>query len=157
MLVSKPPLPDEIAGQQGQHEEAQIAGIEAGILVQVDAEEGRQLDDQGRRHRKAEGDDGVRSRCSPWLLGLGGDDDQLLPEAVRVLTGELPREGVEAAHALHRHQERLVAGEPRINQDRYLLAQMVFQFRDINRVDRLPAAKVASPLVDLLLKRRHMR
>ena len=44
-------------------------------------------------------------------------------------------------------------GEPRIDQARYLLAQMVFQLRDIDGVDRLPAAEVAPPLVDLLLER----
>jgi hypothetical protein len=29
----EPPLPDEIAGQEGHHEETQIAGVEAGVLV----------------------------------------------------------------------------------------------------------------------------
>src|SRR5215211_7040465 len=35
----EPPLPDEIAGQEGQHEETNIAGVEAGVLVQLDPEE----------------------------------------------------------------------------------------------------------------------
>ena len=35
----------------------------------------------------------------------------------------------------------------------YLLAQMVFQLGDIDRMDRLTAAEVAPPLVDLLLER----
>ena len=87
------------------------------------------------------------------LPGIRRDDDELLPEAVRVLARELPREGVEVAHALHRHQERLVGGEPRVDQDRDLLAQMVFQLRHVDGVDRLPAAEVAPPLVDLLLER----
>ncbi len=70
-----------------------------------------------------------------------------------MLARELPREGVEVAHALHRHQERFIGGEPRVDQDRYLLAQMVFQLRHVDGVDRLPAAEVAPPLVDLLLER----
>jgi hypothetical protein len=119
----------------------------------LDPEERRHLDDHGRRHRKTEGDDGIRSGPRLWLLGIGGDYDELLPEAGRVLARELPREGVEFAHALHRHQERFVGGEPRVHQDRYLLAQVVFQLRYIGGVDRLPAAEVVSPSVDLLLER----
>ena len=92
----------------------------------------------------------ARARNSPESEGTS---DELLPEAVRVLARELPREGVEVAHALHRHQERFIGGEPRIDQARDLLAQMVFQLRDVDGVDRLPAAEVAPPLVDLLLER----
>jgi hypothetical protein len=70
-----------------------------------------------------------------------------------VLAREFPRERVEVAHALHRHQERFVGGEPRVDQDRYLLPQMVFQLRYVDGVDRLPTAQVAPPLADLLLER----
>ena len=70
-----------------------------------------------------------------------------------MLARELPREGVEVAHALHRDQERLVGGEPRVGQHRHLLAQVVLQLRHVDGVDRLPAAEVAPPLVDLLLER----
>src|SRR5215211_4036601 len=150
---AEPPLPDEIAGQEGQHEETQITGVEAGILVQLNPEERRHLDDHGRSHRKTEDDDGICPGPRSWLPGIGRDYDELLPEAVRVLARELPREGVEVAHALHRNQERLVGGEPRVDQNRYLLAQMVFQLRYVGGVDRLPAAKVAPPPVDLLLER----
>ena len=107
----------------------------------------------GRRHRQTEGDDGVRPRPRARLSGIGGRDDKLLPEAIRVLARELAREGVEVAHALHRHQERFIGGEPRVDQRRDLLAQVVFQFRDVDGVDRLPAVEIAPPLVDLLLER----
>ena len=70
-----------------------------------------------------------------------------------MLARELAREGVEVAHALHRHQERLVRREPRVGQRRDLLAQVVLQLRHVDGVDRLPAAEVAPPLVDLLLER----
>ena len=149
----QPSFPREVAGQQGQDEETQVAGVELGVLVQLHAEERRHLDGHGRRHRERERDDGVRPRpprCGSPLAG--GRHDQLLPEAIRVLARELPREGVELAHALHRHQERLVGGEPRVGQHRDLLAQMVLQLRDVDGVDRLPAAEVAPPLVDLLLE-----
>ena len=97
--------------------------------------------------------DGVLSGRCFWLPGIGGENDELLPEAFRVLARELPGEGVEIAHALHGDQERFIGGEPRVDQDRELLPQMVFQLRDVDGVDRLPAAKVAPPLVDLLLER----
>ena len=70
-----------------------------------------------------------------------------------MLARELTRERVEVAHALHRHQERFIGVESRVDQDRHLLAQMVFQLRHVDRVDRLPAAEIAPPLVDLLLER----
>ena len=86
----EPPFPGEIPGQERQHEEAQIAGVEAFVLVQTDPEERRHLDGHGRRQRKAEGDDGIRSGPRAWLPGIRGDDDELLPEALRVLARELP-------------------------------------------------------------------
>ena len=70
-----------------------------------------------------------------------------------MLARELPRQGVEIAHALHCDEESLVGGEPGVGQHRYLLAQMVLQLRYIDGVDRLAAAEVAPPLVDLLLER----
>jgi hypothetical protein len=84
------PFPDEIAGQEGEHEETQIAGVEASVLVQPDPEERRHLDENGRRHRKTEGDDGVRQGPRSWFPGIRGVHDELLPEAVRVLPREFP-------------------------------------------------------------------
>src|SRR3712207_7838186 len=66
----EPPLPGEIAGQEGQHEETKIAGVEAGVRVRLDPEERRHLDDYGRRHRKTEDDDGIRSGPRSWLPGI---------------------------------------------------------------------------------------
>ena len=70
-----------------------------------------------------------------------------------MLARELPREGVEGAHALHRHEERLVGREARGCEHRDLLAQMVLELGHVDGVDRLPTAEVAPPLVDLLLER----
>ena len=113
----EPPLPDEVAGQQWQHEEARIPGVEAPGLVHLDPEERRQLDEHGRRHGQSQGDEGIRSGPRPRLTGVRGDDE-LLPEPLRVLASELPGEGVELAHALHRHQERFIGGEPRAHEGR---------------------------------------
>jgi hypothetical protein len=57
-----------------------------------------------------------------------------------MLSRELPRERVEVAHSLNRHQECFIGGEPRVGQSRYLLAQMVFQLRDVDRVNGLSPA-----------------
>src|SRR6266480_3530235 len=116
-------------------------------------EERRHFDEHRRRHRETEGDDGVRSRYHLRRPGVGWGHHKLLPEAVRVLARELPREGVEVAHALHRHQERFIGREPRIDETRDLRAEMIFELRDIDPVDRLPTTEVAPPLVDLFLER----
>jgi len=83
-------------------------------------------------------DDGVRPGPRPRLAGVSGNHDELLPETVRVLARELARECVEAAQALHGHQERFIGGEPRVREGRDLLPQVVFQLRDVDRVDCLP-------------------
>ena len=72
---------------------------------------------------------------------------------LRVLARELSGQRVEVTHALHRHQERFVSGEPSVDQARYLLAQMVFQLGDIDGVNRLSAPQIAAPLAYLLLQR----
>jgi len=119
----------------------------------LDPEERRHLDGERRCHRKTEGDDGIRLRRVPRLPGVGGGHHELLPEAVRVLARELPREGVEVAHALDRYQERLIGGEPRVGQHRDVLAQVVLQLRYVDGMDRLPTTEVAPPSGDLLLDR----
>ena len=146
-------LPREVARQEGQDEEPDVAGVETGVLVEVHSEECGHLDGHRRRGREAECDDGVRSRSGLRLAAVGGGHHELLPEAVRVLARELPGKGVEVAHALHRDQERLIGGEPRVDQHRDLLAQVVLQLRDVDGMDRLPASEVVPPLVDLLLER----
>ena len=71
---------------------------------------------------------------------------------IRLLASELPREGIEVARALDRHEEGFIRGEPCGDQGCYLRAQMLFQLRYVDRVDCLPA-DVAAPSVDLLLER----
>ena len=145
------PLPGEVAGQDRQHEEAEVAGEAAAVLVQVDEDRG-QLDDERCGHGEADGDDGVGAGGGPGVASIV-DHDQLLPEAVGVLAGEFAGEGVELPHALHRDEERLVGRESAGDEDSDLLAQVVLEFGDVHGVDGLPAAKVVPPLVELRLER----
>ena len=73
-----------------------------------------------------------------------------------MLARELPRDLVESAHALHRDEERLVGRETRVGQHRHLLAQVILELRHVDRVNRLPAAEEAPPLVDLGLERHRL-
>ncbi len=149
----QPSSPHEIAGHERQDEEAQVAGVEPGVVVQLQSEERRHLDRHGRRRRETERDDGIRSCRRLRLPGVGGGHHELLPEAIGVLARELPREGVEVTHALHRYEKCLIGGEASVDQHRDLLAQMVLQLRDVDGLDGLPAEEVAPPLVDLFLER----
>ena len=49
-----------------------------------------------------------------------------------------------------------LVASPRDYQGCYLLAQVVFQLRHVHGVDRLAAAEVAPPLVNLLLEQYHL-
>ncbi len=120
-------------------------------VVNIDPEERRHLDGYGRGHRKADRNEGIGPAPRAALRGIRRNDE-LLPEALRVLACELSRERVELTHALDRHKERFVSGEARIHQSRDLLAQMIFQLCHIDRVDRLTAPEVAPPQIDLLLE-----
>ncbi len=153
-LRVQPPLPGEVAGQEGEHEEAHVAGVEPTVRVQVHPEERRQLHRDRRRRREREGDQGVPPAPPRRLARVRGNHDELLPEPVRVLDRELPRQGVQVAHPLDRHQERLVGGEPRVGEGGDLLAQVVLQLRHVDGVDGAAAAEKAPPLVDLRLERR---
>ena len=69
---------------------------------------------------------------------------------------KLARQRVEIAHALDRHQKRLVGGKAGGDEGCNLLAQVVFQFRNVNGVDRLAAAQITAPLVNLRFERCHV-
>ena len=149
----EPPLPGEVAGQQRQHEEAQVAGVEPGVLVEVHAEERRHLDRHGRGH----GERRTR-RWRPFAPR---------PAAPRRRRGtrRVASRGARSARARTRARGRRGRpcasprpGTPRRwraprRPARDLLAQVVLQLRHVDGVDRLPAAEVAPPLVDLLLER----
>jgi hypothetical protein len=69
-----------------------------------------------------------------------------------VLTGELPRDGVEVAQPFDGDEEGLLVVEPVRQQVFDLLAQVVFELLHVGGGDRLPALHVAAPPVDLSLE-----
>ena len=66
---------------------------------------------------------------------------------------ELARQRIEAAHALHRDEERFVTCQPALGERRQLVAQMSLELLHVGTVKGLPAADVRPPLRDLLLER----
>src|SRR2546426_11950812 len=94
------------------------------MFVQLQPEQRGHLDGHCRSHRKTECDDDVCLARHSQLSGIRRHEQELFPETVRVRARELPREGVVAAHTLHRYQERFVGRKPRIDETRNLLAQM---------------------------------
>ena len=112
------------------------------------------LDEHGRRHRKTEGDDGVRSRRAPAAPRDPWRHDRAASRgapSARARTPARGRRGSPMRFTATRNASSVAS--PAVDQARDLLAQMVLQLRDVDGVDRLSAAEVAPPLVDLLLER----
>ena len=85
------------------------------------------------------------------LLDAWGHD-QLLPQSLRVLAGELARQHVEVAQALDSDKEGLVVRQSGLGEGRDLVAKVIFQLLDVDGVDRLAAAQVGPPFGDALLQ-----
>ncbi len=66
---------------------------------------------------------------------------------------ELARQRIEAAHALHRDQERLIRRKAGLGERRQLVAQMALELFHVGTVNGLAAAQVRTPLRDLFLER----
>ena len=69
-----------------------------------------------------------------------------------MLAGEFPGHLIQAAHALDRHQERLVPAQTRVFEVSDLVAQMALQLIDISRADRPMPLHITPPLPDLRLQ-----
>ena len=77
--------------------------------------------------------------------------DELLPQPVRVLAGELAGDGVEAPHALHGDEERLVPAGTGALEFGDLVPQVILELVDVGRGDGPVALEVGAPLPDLRL------
>ena len=142
------PLPGEVAGEQRQHEEAGVQGVE-GVLAEPAAEQLGDLHGERRGDREAEDDGDLRAgRPRPVSLTVRLDDE-LFPEPLRVLAGEFARHRVQAAHALDGDQERFFPRQAGLDQRRDLVAKMALELVDVRRPDRRPAEQPGAPLRDL--------
>jgi hypothetical protein len=116
-------------------------------------EQRRRLDRQRGGERKRERDDGVGAKRRLRLAAVGVEGDKLFPQPLGMFARKLARQRIEFAHALDRHEERLVRRETRFRQRVDLRAQMILELRHVDRVDGLTALEIAAPPADLLLER----
>ena len=99
---------EEVGGQEGQDEQREVAGVELRIALDRQPEQGRDLDHECGGGSQA---DREREAVPTRGAGLGIVGDELLPEPVGVLAGELTRQLVDPAHPADSDEERLLAGE----------------------------------------------
>ena len=144
----KSALPHEVAGQQGQQEQADIAHDHP--IAEMEAEQFRQLDRQRSAHRQRQHHQRLGAR-SPARLTCGRRHHQLLPQPLGVLTGKLARDLVQAPHALDGHQERFIGCEPGVNELGDPVAQVALHFLDVRAFHGAAPAQERTPLRDLLL------
>tara|TARA_A100001037_G_scaffold78705_1_gene70629 strand:+ start:460 stop:660 length:201 start_codon:yes stop_codon:yes gene_type:complete len=62
--------------------------------------------------------------------------------------GKLPGQVIETPYPLNSHQEGLVFRQSGLVQGCHLLAQMIFQFRHVYGLYRLPSTQIVPPPVD---------
>ena len=141
----EPALPREVPGEEGQHEQAEVARQHR--LVAEPG--GAGLDRQPGPDRERQDDAQLPPRRRAGVLGVLREEHELLPQPLGVLAGELVRDGVEVAHALDRDEEGLVVVEPGGPQVRDLFAQVVLELVHVGRGDRLAALDPAAPPPDL--------
>ena len=114
-------LPCEVDGQQRKHEQAGIAKVKG--LREGEAEQLRHLDGHRRGQREQECDGGFAVRNLRGLI-VCRRDDQLFPQTLGVFPRELPRQRIEAAHALDRDQESFIPCQAGLGERYQLVAQM---------------------------------
>ena len=152
----QPPLPREEAGEEGEDEQTEVAGVEqlrCRRPVQPHPEQLGYLDRERRGHRQAEGHDGLPLPICPLFLSFRYH--QALPQPLRVLPGELPGQRVEFAEALHPDQEGLLLVEPRLPEVSHLAPEVVLELIHVRSVDRLSSAHVGPPLMNPFFEHRH--
>ena len=135
---AEPALPGEVAGQEREHQQADVAGVELAVVLEMHTEDLGRLDGHGcaagqrAHHRELAADLGTR--------GVGCQA-QPLPESsgrVRCGVGLLARFGlggavegcqrrIECAGSLGSYQERLVGFQPRVCEPDQMLPQPALQ------------------------------
>ena len=146
------PSPGEVAGQEGQHEQARISQQPRCLFGREPGRHTCDLDRGGRR-------DGEHECLQPPTVGLllltAVGNDELSPQPGAVLAGELAGQLVDCPHPLHRHQERLVGREADLRQISDLSAEMVLQLLQVAAIDRRALFDEGTPLLDLQLQLVH--
>ena len=156
----QPAFPGEVAGQEREHEEADIGKVqEVGVeepLTRPDlrvAEQLGKLDRRRRGDRQRDHDNRLAQRAPLRGAVRGRRHHELLPEPLGMLARELARHGVEVAHPLDGHQERLIGGEAVGAERRHYIAQVAFEFLDVGIADRRASSQPTPPLGDLRFER----
>ncbi len=141
-------LPREVRGQERQDEQADVAHQRCAVVDPGDAG----LDRDARPDRECEHDRELAPPRRAGVVGVLRNEDELLPQPVGVLAGELAGDGVEVAEALDRDEEGLLVIEAGRVPVGDLLAQVVLELVDVGRGDRLATLHVSAPPVDLGLQ-----
>ena len=138
----------EVGGEHRQHEQSHVTEEPLGARRAVPEIRGDpcHLHGHGRDH----GEDQHHRPRRGTRVG-GRRDDQLLPQPVAVLAGELGGERVDRADPAHRDQEGLVGAEPRALEIGHGIAQVRFELGGIRLVDGLVAPNRGAPLLHQLL------
>ncbi len=113
------------------------------------AEELRDLERDGRGDREPHGEGGVPMRGGRRGAGARRNDE-LLPEALGVLAGELARDRIQIAQTLDRDEERFVFVKAGFAQRLDLAAEMVLELLDVDGADGLPPPEILPPFPDAL-------
>ena len=90
--AARPTLPNEVDGEQRQHEQARVPGVERLVYettVESKTEQRRHLDNQRCRKGQTQDDQRLGPRIRPRVIDVAGGDDQLPPQPFRVLARKL--------------------------------------------------------------------
>ena len=142
------PAPGQEDRQPGQGEQGEVPRVERAVVGQRSTRTAAgTLTDAAAPAAQLTIAHRSRRECvsAAGLSGVAGQH-QLLPQPIRMLPGELAGQFVEAAHPLHRDEERLVWAQACGDEFVDGAAEMVFEFVDVGRL-QLPAAEhVLAPL-----------
>src|SRR5690606_26195363 len=91
-------------------------------------------------------------RSSGFLTATDTGEDELLPQPVGVLLGELSGDLVETTHSADRDEECFVGGQSNRHEIRDLFPEMIFHLVDVRGRDDTVIGDVAAPAGDPILE-----